>query len=217
MRSSRAVGATATLLAVLAASGCGGGSSDGASSSGSTHSKPGIASGEPTPPQSSTASSSASKTPTTKPTPKSSGAAAGAAGVPEPARQHTKPGAKAFVRYYMSALNKTGLHPKTGVLEPLALKSCKSCKNHQEVVQKLVARNYKFTKNQMAVKSVGLAGDSEVATFVEVHGYEPKVDIVDDAGHSVQSFPEVHDQGLVFELNWTPGGWRVATVKTVSK
>lgn len=219
MNTTRAIGAAATLLAVLAASGCGGGSSSGASSpspkkasaSASSHTtEKGIASGEPAPP-------TGTKSASAKPTPSSSGTAAGAPGVPEAARQHTKAGAKAFARYYMGLLNETGLHPKVGILEPLALSTCKSCKNHQNSVRELVAEKQHFTKRQMSVKSVAIAGDTQAATNVEVHGYEPKVDIVGADGGFVKSYPEVRDQGLIFELYWTRQGWRIATVKNVVK
>ncbi|HWC22736.1 MAG TPA: DUF6318 family protein [Flexivirga sp.] len=152
---------------------------------------------------------------TTKSTTKATGTAVGAPDVPEPARQHTNGGAKAFARYYMSVLNDTDAHPRTGVLKPLALESCKSCKNHQNVVRKLVARSLKFNQRQMAVKYVSLNGSSELATFVEIRGYVPKADIVDKDGRPIQSFPEVRDHGLMFELKWTSNGWRVATIKNV--
>lgn len=67
----------------------------------------------------------------------------------------------------------------------------------------------------MAVKYVSLNGSSELATFVEIRGYVPKADIVDKDGRPIQSFPEVRDHGLMFELKWTSNGWRVATIKNV--
>lgn len=216
MRTLRGMSTTATLLAVLVASGCGGGSSGGGSSAPtSTSSVPapspstkiGIASGEPSPPAGTTSSSS-------KPTATSSGTAAGAPGVPEAARQHTEAGAQAFAKYYIERVNETALHPKVGVLEPLALDTCKTCDNHEKTVRELVRDKQHFSKPEMSITSTSIVGDSEVATFVELHGHEPKVDIVDDTGQSVQSFPEVKDQGLSFNLKWTPNGWRVVKLET---
>lgn len=213
MRSTRAMGATATLLAVLAAAGCGGGSSGGGASSTASHSPKGIASGEPAPPQTTTATSPhTSKSPTTKPTPTSSGTAAGAPGVPEPARQHTKAGAKAFASHYIDLINSTGVKPKTGLLEPLGLASCKSCDNYEGTVQYFVQHKQKYNGDEYSIKKIAVVGDSEAGTFVRVTVSQPKVSVVDEKGSAIQSYPYLNSRSMVFELSWTPG-WRVRTIK----
>lgn len=211
MRTTRAAGAAAVLAGVLAAAGCSGGSGERAASPApSLTSTSGVAPGEPTPSQApSTTTSSPSSTPTAKST------EAGAPGVPKAARQHTKAGAEAFVRHYTDVINETSIHPKVGMLEPLAMDSCKSCDNQEKTVRELVRDDQRFTMRQMDVISTRVLGGSTGTTQVELHGYEPNVDIVDNRGNSVESYPEVKNQGMVFELKWTPNGWRVVTIKTM--
>lgn len=122
----------------------------------------------------------------------------------------------AFARHYIDVVNETAINPKTGVLEPLALSTCKTCDNHEQTVRELVRDKQHFTRKEVSILRASVIGDSSAATFVELHGYEPKVDIVDASGNVVQSFPEVKDQGFVFNLQWTRHGWRVVKLQTPS-
>ncbi|WP_148043413.1 hypothetical protein [Flexivirga caeni] len=130
----------------------------------------------------------------------SSGTAAGAAGVPEPARQHTKAGATAFAEYYIEVVNRTATDPKVGLLEPLALETCKTCDNHEGTVRELSAKGQKFSGREANITKSDIVGHSEVATFVKIHANEPEVSIVDSNGTIVKRYPEIVDDVMVFNL-----------------
>lgn len=202
MRTTRVIGLTAALLGALATAGCSSGSASKAGTS-----------------QSATATQSASSTISARPTtssasatPTSSGTAAGAPGVPEPARQHTKAGAKAFAGHYISLINSAGQKPKVGVLEPLALASCKSCDNYEGTVRYFVQHGERFDGPQYKIKKTDVLGHSEVGTFVRVIASEPAVNIVGVSGDNVKSYPAVDSSISVFELSWKRG-WHVVTIK----
>lgn len=215
MRSSRAVGATATLLAVLAASGCGGGSSDGASSSGSTHSKPGIASGEPAPPQTtkSTSPSSTATSPTTKPKPTAKDTAAGAPGVPEPARQHTKSGAQAFAEYFYGRISQLYRSPKEGTVENISLPSCGFCADTTKNLKKMSANGEHFDRDQATLRTtkISLLYDGSANVFITLHQLPAKR--LDSNGNVIDVTPTPTAKSVT-TIQWIDKkGWRVANVR----
>lgn len=210
MRNSRAMAATATLLAVLAAAGCSGGSSGGGSSSTASHrTNPGTSSGEPAPPQTSTSSSATATSPSSSATPSSSGTAAGAPGVPDAARQHTEAGAVAFARHYWDTVNKTAVEPKVDVLEKLATDSCKTCRNFAETVRSNVQDGQKFSGPE------GKILESEWRANAVWMKIEPMdVDLIDaDTGAVVKHYPKDPVYIWVIDLRWTAAGWRVNSMQ----
>jgi len=110
-------------------------------------------------------------------------------------------------------VNKTAVHPKVGLLEPLALASCKSCDNHEATVREMAEKKRHFSGPEVIVKAASVISSTPKSTLVEIRGREPQVDILDGDGHVVKSFPEVQDQGVVVEVKWA-NGWRVAALKT---
>lgn len=210
MRGTRAMGVTATLFAVLAAAGCGGSSSGGGSSSTASHPTKGIASGESTPPQTSTATSpNTSKSSTSKPTSTASSTAAGAPGVPEPARQHTNAGAVAFARHYWDSINKTAEIPKVGVLEPLATKSCKTCANFADTVRSNIKDGQKFSGPEGKIlKSAWKVN----AVWMKIEPLD--LNLVDaGTGAVVKRYPKGSVYVWVVDLKWTSGGWRINSMQ----
>lgn len=211
MRATRAIGVTVTVLGVLAASGCSGGSEDDAATTRATS-----AGALTTTATSPTSTPSVPATSTTSSTPASAssskGTAAGAPGVPEPARQHTKAGAKAFAEYYIGLVNSAGQRPNVGVLEPLGLQSCKSCDNYEGTVRYFVKHKQRFDGPQYRIKTAQVAGYSEIAVFVKVVASEPAVNIVGSTGKQIKQYPAIDKSISVFELSWKHG-WRVATIK----
>lgn len=200
MRLRRSVCAVAVMAAVVAVAGCGGGSGGPASPSSST-SMTSTATPSPT---------SSSPTPSTSST--STGTAAGAPGVPEAARQHTEAGAIAFSRHYADLINKTGSQPEIGVLEPLALDSCKTCRNYAGNVKYLKKNGLRNSAAAATIRSsyrvIGMPG-----MVVEVVVNQNKIDVIDAKGVAFRHYPFVANAGLVFDLQWTARGWRVITIK----
>lgn len=211
MRSTHAMGAAATMLAVLAAAGCSGASSGGGASSTASPPTKGIASGEPTPPQTSTASSSpASKSPTATPTSKST--AAGAPGVPEPARQHTKAGAKAFATYYFDLVNVLYRDPKSGNLKGLEADGCKICKSTDAEMRRMAASGQKYDRDQIkyAISRQVLTPDDGANVFLTMKQQPAKLLAADGTVVSTTPTPFVKSIAV---LSWQNGnGWRVQDV-----
>lgn len=183
--------------------GCSGGSSEPGSSSPSSTS---------TTATSSTTSTAATTTTTTQ-SPTSNATYAGAPGVPEEAKYKTDAGAIAFAKYYLETVNKVGKEPKVGVLEPLALPSCLTCKRQQDTVRELVTKRQRFSGPQFQIASahrVVAMGDA----VVNVISTQPTVDLLDSNGALVERFPaKTSPFGLVLDLRWQDG-WRTATAKS---
>lgn len=210
MRNSPAIGATATLLAVLAAAGCSGGSSDSPSS---TQSTPGTASSTPAP-SSATSSAAPSTSPSSPPMPSGSGTAAGAPGVPEAARQHTKAGATAFVAHYLEVMNRAAQKPRSDPLVALSKASCKTCKEWAEVFTTLI-------KDGTHYDAPVFEAPSKVRTLeIDANSYHLFFDLRQSAANIRRTQGgEITDRGkrssmkVVFELNWTEQGWRTSEVQ----
>lgn len=201
-RASSGVWVAALAAASIAVAGCSGGSSAGESSTFLTS----------TSSSSSQPSTSRTTTSSTTSAPQSSNATyAGAPGVPEAAKHKTDAGAIAFAKYYLETVNKVGQAPKVGVLEPLALPSCKTCGNHQSTVESLVDENEKFSGPQ-AVVGEGMVLPIKDAMMVRV-GLKPlATNIVDKEGNLVEKLPTDTTSAVVLGLKWQ-SGWRVSEMK----
>lgn len=182
--------------------GCSGGSSEGESSSPSS---------TLTTATSSTTSTAATTTTTTQ-SPTSNATYAGAPGVPEEAKYKTDAGAIAFAKYYLETVNQVGKEPKVGVLEPLALPSCKTCKLQQDTVKSDVQKQVHVTGDQFTVISahrIPAAGSVTISVLCT----QPEITAVDSAGTTVETEPaRTTPFGMVFDLRWE-SGWRVYTLK----
>lgn len=184
--------------------GCSGGSSEPGSSSPSSTS---------TTATSSTTSTAATTTTTTQSS-TSNATYAGAPGVPEEAKFKTDAGAIAFAKYYLETVNKVGKEPKVGVLEPLALPSCKTCKAQQlTVADDLKKSGRHVAGDQFTIVSAHRITGYQTEMVVNVICTQPKIEVVDASGAIVESYPaEDSRSGMVFNLRWQDG-WRAATIK----
>ncbi|REF29622.1 DUF6318 family protein [Calidifontibacter indicus] len=181
--------------------GCSGGSSEAESSSPSSTS---------TTATSSTTSTAATTTTATQ-SPTSNATYAGAPGVPEEAKYKTDAGAIAFAKYYLETVNKVGKEPKVGVLEPLALPSCKTCVRQRQTVSALVADKQRFSGDQFVVLDASkLPSEGDVIVSVTVD--QPATDTVDAKGSVVEKGEPLGRAAAVLTLIWT-SGWRVAELQ----
>lgn len=214
MRTTRAMGAAATLFAVVAAAGCSGGSSGGGTSSTASHTAKGIASGESMPPQTSTTSSPSSSASSTSATPTSSGTAAGAPGVPERARQHTKAGAQAFVVHYLNVMNKAAEKPTAKPLAPISEPNCKTCAEWAEVFTTLIKDGTHYDAPVFGIppKMRPLKiDDSTYHLFFTLKQSAANIRKVQSKAITVRG--KTSSMNVVFELNWTNEGWRTGEVQ----
>lgn len=211
-------GAVAVLAAVSALTACGGGATN-ADSSTATGASSGSSATPPasTPAASLTTTSSpnATSTATTASGNTASGGGsagadvAGAPGVPEAARHHNYDGAVAFARHYVDMINETGMHPKVGVLEPLALSGCKTCSGLAQNVADLTKSGSTYSGPQLGhIKPVRMVAGPP--TVVGMTAEQLPLTI---SGPSPTSLPGDPHLGFVFTLEWTTGGWRVARIQ----
>ena len=135
----------------------------------------------------------------------------GPTGVPAAARAHTDAGRIAFATYYVQQINETGKHPKAGVLEPLALPTCKSCTNYSGTVRELVSGKTRYTGDSFQIVDTVFP---EVANHdvVEVTCEGLRLQEVDGQGRVVQTYPKDGRGGLVFYIAWSHS-WKVSEIK----
>ncbi|GAA3668085.1 hypothetical protein FB459_1395 [Yimella lutea] len=180
--------------------GCGGGS-------------PAAKSSPPSSTTTSAASPTTSKTTSTSATPTSqtsNATYAGAPGVPEAAKHKTDAGAIAFAKHYLETVNKVGQKPNAGVLEPLATPSCKTCKNQQRTVNKLIAEKATFSGPQFVIGDAAKLPGPQTVVGVVVG--QPATQIVNGTGTVLHESEDEGRAQAVLELRWA-SGWRVAELK----
>ncbi|TWE10305.1 DUF6318 family protein [Rudaeicoccus suwonensis] len=197
MVSSRVVMAGVAIVGLVGVAGCGGSSSETAGSS---------------VPVITAASKATSPSASASASPSSSGTAAGAPGVPEAARQHTEAGAKAFAKHYVDLINETGLRPRTGVLEPLALDSCKTCANYEGNVASLQKDG---ERNSAPAASFHYAArlPFESGMVIEAVVDQNAINVLNAKDVVVNKYPFEKNLGLVFYLSWTETGWKCSAIK----
>lgn len=215
VRRTSAMGAAATMFAVLAAVGCSGGSSGGGASSTASHASKSVASGGPVASRSSTVSKSpTSKSSLTTATPKPSGTAAGAPGVPEPARQHTEAGAEAFVAHYLRVMNKAAETPTPKPLAPVSQPGCKTCKEWAEVFTTLIKDRTHYDGpvfEQPTIKRTLKIDANTYHLFFNLR--QSAANIRHAEGGDITEHGERSSMKVVFELTWTKQGWRTVEVQ----
>lgn len=185
--------------------GCGGGNSASGKSSSTTRSH--------TPSTTSSAPSTTSSAPTSA-TASSNATYAGAPSVPEEAKYKTDAGAIAFAKHYLETVNKVGQQPKLGVLEHLALESCKTCVRQRKTVDTLLAKRAHYTGPQMVLKSASRVADP-AAIVIEVRLDQPAISAVDETGAVIRSVAAKGLGSLAVTVSWQ-SGWRVAEIQNVA-
>lgn len=144
----------------------------------------------------------------------------GVKGLPDAAKQKTTDGAIAFVKYYVSVINEAYQFQKPGLLEPMALASCKTCDLWEQSVVDYSAKGehtdgpvYRSGgKFYIAANLLDLSPAS-----VHVGSKFPSVDVrlVDKSGRVVKT--ETADKPeMVFPVVWTNDGWRIAKAQNGS-
>lgn len=137
---------------------------------------------------------------------------AGAPGVPKPARMHTKAGAEAFARHYMTVVDRTGMHPKSGELEPLGLRECKSCDAYEGNVAYLEGNGLHNSGPAAKLRRSAVQdGDHGKDVFLKVD--QLPITLLTKDGRVAESDPAVAGIVLVFHLKWTAGGWRISEIQ----
>lgn len=130
--------------------------------------------------------------------------------MPEEATEQTEAGAEAFALHYIDLINYTGMHPETGLLEPLGADGCKSCANHEESV------TYGVEEGDYLQSATFLADDADVlvtdnAARVSVPIEQQAQSYLND-GVAIDRKLEAAEATLVFRLAWDDG-WQVSEIQ----
>ncbi|MDC5698716.1 hypothetical protein OO014_15780 [Intrasporangium calvum] len=164
------------------------------------------------PSPSSATSSVPTSTPSSSPTTKSSAAPDFPEGVPAAARKHTKEGAVAFVRHYVSELNAAWRDPDPDRIGRLCLKTSKSCQAFIVAAEELDREGRRYSSDAVRIDRAGPFGEAGKQFRVEFHGGQTGARVVDANGKVVdeESVSTTHN---MFFLEWTTSGWMIAAIK----
>ena len=163
----------------------------------------------------STSSPSASATPTATSAPTTTASPTTDPNIPTAARAHTPAGAAAFVRYFHDQLNIAWGEPRAGLLAPLSLPSCKTCRTLEDTSADLVKDLQHMDGDTIRIDSVDPSsmepnGDQSVI----VTGAQLHTAIVDSDGKKVRDIPADRIRFFV-TTRWTPSGWRLAEIQVL--
>ena len=136
---------------------------------------------------------------------------AGPPEMPAEAREQTEAGAEAFVLHYMDLVNYTGIHPTTGLLEPLAEDSCGTCGQFAATVVDLHSNEH---KNDGDIGQVidSLAMRTEQTAVVNVTANQRETRVLDATGNIIQTYPEENGLQMEFNLTWHNDGWKIDAI-----
>ena len=133
--------------------------------------------------------------------------------MPDEATEQTEAGAEAFALHYIDLINYKGMHPQTGLLEPLGADGCKSCANHEETVQ------YSVEHSEVLSAPLWSPNDTKATLFaaddavVHVDVKQHALEVLDASGSAVDKVPAGNYE-LVFELQ-PADPWRIKSIKVL--
>jgi hypothetical protein len=164
---------------------------------------------------SSTPTSSSTTTAATTTAPPTSASPTVDPNIPAAARAHTPAGAEAFVRYFYTQLNVAWGQPKSGLLAPLSLPSCKICTALEENAAKNVSTHQRMSGDTVRIDSADAGGtESTGDQRLIVIGSQLKSSVVDSNGRKVRDIPAAKFR-FVATTRWTESGWRVNDIKVL--
>ncbi|UDY22462.1 DUF6318 family protein [Nocardioides sp. Kera G14] len=161
-------------------------------------------------PPSSVRTTSTVASPTSTPTPT-------APVMPDAAKQHTKEGAEAFVRYFWDVANAAQSNGDPSELTDLSLDGCEACDGTISSIRKTKAAGgtYVGGTSTVVVQSSELL---QSETFQMAH-VQARIDVSDETVDYPGSGKDVHRPArqarIRMELTWA-GGWRVAQIVAVA-
>ncbi|MFV0461801.1 MAG: hypothetical protein ACK5MP_01180, partial [Nostocoides sp.] len=127
-------------------------------------------------------------------------------------RQHTNAGAEAFVRYYNDQLSKAWMTPQTGLLPPLSLSTCKSCRAWEKSAELFNVENTRMRGVVFAIEDVSVWEESINGFVVRMAGPQNANSIVDDSGRVIKDV-SASPGHLYFSLVWVDGQWKVEEIQ----
>ena len=136
--------------------------------------------------------------------------------IPAAARAHTPAGAAAFVKYFYNQLNLAWGQPRAGLLSPLSLPECKTCRTLEDTAIGMVAKRQHMRGETARISSVDPgATEPNGDQSLTILGSQLATSVLDSNGHGVRDIPQ---DKIRFRATtrWTTGGWRVSEIKVLT-
>ncbi|MEP7018358.1 MAG: DUF6318 family protein, partial [Actinomycetota bacterium] len=136
--------------------------------------------------------------------------------IPAAARAHTPAGAAAFVKYFYDQLNLAWGQPRAGLLAPLSLPECKTCRTLEDTAVEMVAKHQHMRGDTAQISSVdpGII-ESNGDQSLTITGSQLATSVLEANGRKVRDIPQakIRFRGTT---RWTGGGWRVSEIKVLT-
>jgi ABC-type uncharacterized transport system auxiliary subunit len=162
-------------------------------------------------------SSTATSAPTTTaaPSPTSTAGPTIDPNIPAAARAHTPAGAAAFVTYFHGQLNVAWSRPRAGLLAPLSLADCKTCRALEDNATDMVKTRRHMLGDTVRIDSANPgARESNGDQTVVITGAQLRASVVDSSGKAVRKVAASKIRSLA-TTRWTSGGWRMSEIKVL--
>ncbi|WP_392542449.1 DUF6318 family protein [Oryzobacter telluris] len=133
--------------------------------------------------------------------------------VPAAARENTKKGGEAFVRYFFDQVNVAWTQPKAGVIAELGEPKCEFCVNTEETAAFLVKEKQRYDQDPLSLARVeGLtAPEGQLYFFVE--GTQNRASIVDASGKVLATDPK-KPLRMNVAIRWATDRWSFVGAET---
>lgn len=136
--------------------------------------------------------------------------------IPAAARAHTPAGAAAFVKYFHDQLNVAWGQPRAGLVAPLSLPDCKTCKALEDNATDMVTTRRHMLGDTVRIDSADPgAQEANGDQTVVIAGAQLNASVVDSNGKAVRKITASKIRSLV-TTRWTAGGWRVSEIKVLT-
>ncbi len=137
--------------------------------------------------------------------------------LPDAAKQNTREGAQAFVKYFWEASSKVNESPSPGELSKLCLPDCKACIDSEKNTAWLLANDLYISSPELVVNGTSMAPDDydteEASVLIGVR--QLTTQLLSRSGAPAKPWTTEEQVALRTKLAWTPLGWRVVAAKTV--
>lgn len=145
--------------------------------------------------------------------------ALGIKGLPDAAKQKTTAGAIAFVKFYVDVINTAYQESRPGILEPLALSSCKTCDLWEQSVVTYSGKGQRadgpIYRNGGFYVAADLLANTPASVHVGAKFASTIVRLVDAEGTVVKT-ESASEPKMVFPVVWTSSGWRIEKAQSGS-
>jgi hypothetical protein len=136
------------------------------------------------------------------------------AGLPDAAKTKDKAGAEAFVKHFVTIVNRAWTRPDPNTISTFCLPTSQSCKALVDIAEDLKAKDQRYASDPVRLgKAIGLSPvDGE--TRVQLESGQTGAKIVDATGATVET-EKASASTRMFYLRWGQAGWAISAIKAV--